>query len=80
MTSRETDAPLLDQVALERVLATIKADAGFFDTLTLVNPKPLNVPDANNDLERELELCVWSTERSFANGFENLTIFPAPRS
>jgi hypothetical protein len=35
-----------------------KRARGFFDTLTLTNPKPLNVPDANNDLERELELCV----------------------
>ncbi|POY74617.1 hypothetical protein BMF94_2378 [Rhodotorula taiwanensis] len=49
-----------DKVALERVLATIKADAGFFDTLTLVNPKPLNVPDADNDLERELEFYKQS--------------------
>lgn len=40
------------------MLASFKTDAGFFDTLTLTNPKPLNVPDANNDLERELELCV----------------------
>ncbi|GEM09760.1 rRNA processing protein [Rhodotorula toruloides] len=49
-----------DKVALERVLAAIKADAGFFDTLTLVNPTPLNVPDANNDLERELEFYKQS--------------------
>ncbi|BGP32262.1 rRNA-processing protein EBP2 [Rhodotorula toruloides] len=49
-----------DKVALERMLATIKADAGFFDTLTLVNPTPLNVPDANNDLERELEFYKQS--------------------
>lgn len=40
------------------MLATFKTDAGFFDTLTLTNTTPLNIPDANNDLERELELCV----------------------
>ncbi|GAA5965879.1 hypothetical protein JCM8115_000731 [Rhodotorula mucilaginosa] len=49
-----------DKVALERVLASFKTDAGFFDTLTLTNPKPLNVPDANNDLERELEFYKQS--------------------
>ncbi|GAA5823420.1 hypothetical protein JCM3770_000733 [Rhodotorula araucariae] len=49
-----------DKVALERVLASIKTDAGFFDTLTLTNPTALNVPDANNDLERELEFYKQS--------------------
>ncbi|KPV74630.1 uncharacterized protein RHOBADRAFT_14979, partial [Rhodotorula graminis WP1] len=49
-----------DKAALERVLASFKTDAGFFDTLTLTNPKPLNVPDADNDLERELEFYKQS--------------------
>ncbi|TNY18288.1 eukaryotic rRNA processing protein EBP2-domain-containing protein [Rhodotorula diobovata] len=49
-----------DKVALERVLASFKTDAGFFDTLTLTNPKALNVPDADNDLERELEFYKQS--------------------
>jgi rRNA-processing protein EBP2 len=55
-----------DKVALERVLASFKTDTSFFDTLSLTNPKELNIPDAENDLERELELCV-----SFA-GFVNV--------
>ncbi|GJN90615.1 hypothetical protein Rhopal_003627-T1 [Rhodotorula paludigena] len=61
-----------DKVALERVLATFKTDAGFFDTLTLTNPTPLNIPDANNDLERELEFykqSLWAAmhaEKLFA--------------
>lgn len=49
----------LVQAALERVLSSIKLETDFFDTLTLVNPTPLNVPDASNDLERELELSVF---------------------
>lgn len=53
-----SDLEARNQVALERVLASFKTDAGFFGTLTLTNPKPLNVPDASNDLERELELFV----------------------
>lgn len=44
------------QTALERVLASFKQPTTFFDTLSLSNPKALNIPDADNDLERELEL------------------------
>ncbi|GAA5991801.1 hypothetical protein JCM5350_005430, partial [Sporobolomyces pararoseus] len=49
-----------DKAALERVLASIQLKTNFFDTLTLVNPTPLNVPDASNDLERELEFYKQS--------------------
>ncbi|GAA5899954.1 EBP2 family rRNA-processing protein [Sporobolomyces salmoneus] len=49
-----------DKVALERVLASIQVKTNFFDTLTLVNPVPLHVPDASNDLERELEFYKQS--------------------
>ncbi|GAA5901121.1 hypothetical protein JCM6882_006124 [Rhodosporidiobolus microsporus] len=51
-----------DKVALERVLASIAlpASTSFFDTLTLVNPNPLNIVDPNNDLERELEFYKQS--------------------
>ncbi|CEQ39488.1 SPOSA6832_01039, partial [Sporobolomyces salmonicolor] len=56
-----------DRAALERVLATFKVDTTFFDTLTLTNPKPLNVPDAENDLERELEFykqSLWAAQHA----------------
>lgn len=46
------------QAALLRVLATFKTDTSFFDTLSLTNPKALEIPDAENDLSRELELFV----------------------
>ena len=46
------------QVALERVLASFKTDTTFFDTLTLTNPTESSIPDADNDLERELALQV----------------------
>ncbi|GAA6006762.1 hypothetical protein JCM10207_009087 [Rhodosporidiobolus poonsookiae] len=54
-----------DKTALTRVLASIahpstSSDAGFFDTLTLVNPQPLGVVDASNDLERELQFYKQS--------------------
>jgi hypothetical protein len=44
---------------LLRVLATFKTDTSFFDTLSLTNPKALEIPDAENDLSRELELFVY---------------------
>ncbi|KAL8284213.1 hypothetical protein RQP46_004962 [Phenoliferia psychrophenolica] len=49
-----------DKVALERVLATFKTKTAFFDTLTLTYPKELAIPDAENDLERELEFYKQS--------------------
>ncbi|GAA5820370.1 hypothetical protein JCM11251_005598 [Rhodosporidiobolus azoricus] len=51
-----------DKVALERVLASIALPSSttFFDTLTLVNPTPLNIADPDNDLERELEFYKQS--------------------
>ncbi|KAM0791221.1 hypothetical protein ACM66B_005702 [Microbotryomycetes sp. NB124-2] len=60
-------ATVNDKVALERVLASFKAQAAFFDTLTLTNPKSLNVVDADNDLDRELEFykqALWAAERA----------------
>ncbi|KAK4051067.1 rRNA-processing protein EBP2 [Microbotryomycetes sp. JL221] len=56
-----------DKVALERVLDTFKTKVPFMDTLTLTNPTPLNVPDADNDLERELEFykqALWGAEKA----------------
>ncbi|GAA5942181.1 EBP2 family rRNA-processing protein [Sporobolomyces koalae] len=58
-----------DKVALERVLASIQLKTNFFDTLTLVNPVPLHVPDASNDLERELEFykqSLWAATHAEA--------------
>lgn len=47
---------VVSQEALQRVLATFKSDTTFFETLSLTYPKDLDIPDAENDLERELEL------------------------
>lgn len=44
------------QVALARVLASFKTETTFFDTLSLTYPHALDIPDAENDLERELQL------------------------
>lgn len=58
-----------DKAALERVLASIQLKTNFFDTLTLVNPTPLHVPDASNDLERELEFykqSLWAATHAEA--------------
>ncbi|GAA6016045.1 hypothetical protein JCM11491_000651 [Sporobolomyces phaffii] len=58
-----------DKAALERVLASIQLKTNFFDTLTLVNPVPLHVPDASNDLERELEFykqSLWAATHAEA--------------
>lgn len=49
-------ASVTQQDAIERVLATIKTPVEFFDTLTLSGENALELPDANNDLERELAL------------------------
>ncbi|KAK4702588.1 rRNA-processing protein EBP2, partial [Phenoliferia sp. Uapishka_3] len=56
-----------DKVALERVLASFKTNTTFFDTLTLTYPKELEIPDAENDLERELEFykqSLWAAQHA----------------
>jgi rRNA-processing protein EBP2 len=48
------------QVALRRIRETIKLDPSFswVETLAVTYPEPLGVTDPDNDLERELALCV----------------------
>lgn len=45
-----------DKTALLRILATIKHNStNFFDTLTLTSDEKLDIPDASDDLNRELQ-------------------------
>jgi hypothetical protein len=48
--------PVRSQAALDKILATFKTDAPFFETQSLTYPDELDVPDASDDLKRELEL------------------------
>jgi hypothetical protein len=38
------------------VLAKFKSEAGFWDTQTLTYADKLEIPDANDDLQREVQL------------------------
>lgn len=50
---------MFEQSNLDRVLQKFKLpNLDFFDTRTLTHPAALDIPDANNDLERELQLYV----------------------
>ncbi|KAM0752567.1 Ebp2-domain-containing protein [Meredithblackwellia eburnea MCA 4105] len=56
-----------DQVALERVLNSFKSKTNFFDTLSLTYPQELNVPNADDDLSRELEFykqALWGVTQA----------------
>jgi rRNA-processing protein EBP2 len=55
---RTTSADRAPQEALKRILGTFKIDVPFFETQSLTYTQDLNIPDASNDLDRELELCV----------------------
>jgi hypothetical protein len=48
------------QATLDKILATFKIDAPFFETQSLTYPEDLVVPDASDDLKRELELQVFA--------------------
>ena len=55
------------QGILDRILAKIKLDVPFFETQTLVCPEPLDIPDAANDLQRELQLYVLTPHTALAS-------------